>query len=137
MQDCLFCKIIAGQIPSELVYQDEQVYAFLDINPTNPGHILVVPKQHSTGLLDAEPVTLSTLMPVVQRLAVAMKKVTQADGLNVIQNEGAAAGQMIQHLHFHLVPRKIGDGFEAWHGKPYASVEMMKAMGEQIRSQLV
>jgi len=132
----LFQKIIAGEIPCEKVYEDENVFAFLDINPVNPGHTLVIPKKWSNGLLDADQETLRQLMPAIQQIAQAIKNATGCDGVNIIQNEGDAAGQKVFHLHFHVIPRFANDGYEPWHGKPYADAEQVKQMGESIRAKL-
>lgn len=117
MNDCLFCKIIAKQIPTNAVYETEDVFAFLDIHPVNKGHILVVPKKHSQGSHDAEPETLQKLIVEIQKVAQAMIVATQAPAYNIIQNNGAEAGQAISHLHFHLIPRFDHDGHHMWHGK--------------------
>jgi histidine triad (HIT) family protein len=132
----LFKKIIAGEIPCEKVYEDEHVFAFLDINPVNPGHTLVIPKKWSNGFLDADQDTLCTLMPVIQKVALAIKIATGADGINIMQNEGEAAGQKVFHLHFHVIPRFANDGYEHWHGKPYTDSAQVKQMGDSIRAAL-
>ncbi len=129
----LFKKIIAGEIPCEKVYEDETAFAFLDINPVNPGHALVIPKKWSAGFLDADEDTICKLIPAIQKVAKAVKEATGADAINIIQNEGEAAGQKVFHLHFHVIPRFVGDGREHWHGNAYASDEDAKAMGEKIR----
>lgn len=117
MPDCLFCKIIAKEIPAAIVHEDEHVLAFLDIHPVNKGHLLVVPKKHSQGSHDAEPETLAKLMQAIQKLAQAMCTATGAPAYNLIQNNGSAAGQVIPHVHIHVIPRFEGDGFTHWHGK--------------------
>ncbi|MEI7512773.1 MAG: HIT domain-containing protein [Candidatus Uhrbacteria bacterium] len=129
----LFKKIIAGEIPCEKVYEDEHAFAFLDIGPVNLGHTLVIPKKWSQGLLDAEPEALRELIIAVQKVAAAVKAATGADGINVHQNEGEAAGQKVFHLHFHVIPRFANDGFEHWHGKQIPTAEDNKKMGEMIR----
>ena len=131
----IFKKIMAGEIPHEVIYQDDYVYAFLDINPVNPGHTLVIPKEWSSGSLDAKPETLERVIVAVQKVAKAIKEATGAPGINIIQNEGEAAGQKVFHLHFHVVPRHEGDGFEHWPGTPYKEGEAV-AIGEKIRQML-
>jgi histidine triad (HIT) family protein len=123
MTDCLFCKIIAKQIPSDIVYEDENVFAFLDINPVNPGHALVVPKKHSQDLLDADPQSLQSLIVGTQKVAQAITKALGISGFNFMQNNGAVAGQVVKHLHFHIIPRNPTDGLELWHGKKLAEGE--------------
>jgi histidine triad (HIT) family protein len=132
----LFKKIMAGEIPCEKVYEDENAFAFLDINPVNPGHTLVIPKVWSAGFLDANEEVIRALIPAIQKVARAVKAATKADGINIIQNEGEAAGQKVFHLHFHVIPRYENDGYEPWHGKPYASGDDIKAMGASIRESL-
>lgn len=134
MNDCLFCKITRQEIPSALIYQDETVFAFLDIKPVAPGHLLIVPKQHSEGFHDADPAVLAKLLPMIQTLAAKLVTATNAEGYNLIQNNKPAAGQVIPHLHYHLIPRFEGDGLEPWHGTPYASEADMKAMQEKIQN---
>lgn len=129
----LFKKIIAGEIPCEKVYEDDAAFAFLDINPVNPGHTLVIPKQWSAGFLDADEDTICKLIPAIQKVAKAVKEATGAEGINIIQNEGEVAGQKVFHLHFHVIPRFVGDGREHWHGKAYESIEKSQEIGERIR----
>ncbi|MFO0764456.1 MAG: HIT family protein [Patescibacteria group bacterium] len=132
----LFLDIIAGKIPCEKVYEDEQVFAFLDIHPTNKGHVLVVPKKYSEGLLDTDDTTLLALMQAIKKITPAILAATGAQGFNVIQNNNPAAGQVIFHTHFHIIPRFEGDGFKHWPGTPYAEGEA-KAMAESIKKHLV
>lgn len=131
--ETIFSKIMAGEIPCEKVYEDDHAFAFLDINPVNPGHTLVIPKKWSSGLLDADPSNLRELIAAVQKVANAVKEATGAQGINLMQNEGAIAGQKVFHLHFHLIPRHENDGREHWHGHPYQDGEM-KTVGEKIRA---
>lgn len=133
MEESLFTKIIHGEIPAHKVYEDENIFAFLDINPVNKGHTLVVPKKECRGLLDCDPDTLTKLIQAAQMIARCVKEATHADGVNIIQNEGAAAGQKVFHLHFHVIPRFEGDGFEHWHGTPYASEEEAEQVAEAIK----
>lgn len=114
MEDCIFCKIIAGEIPSDKVYEDEQVLAFLDIKPVNRGHLLVIPKIHSTDLLSVEDEALKDLMPKVKKIGAAAMKAMNAQGINISTNNGRAAGQIIFHLHFHLIPRFANDNLPPW-----------------------
>lgn len=136
MEESLFSKIIKGEVPSVKVYEDDDVYAFLDINPVNPGHTLVVPKKQCDGLLDCDPAILANLIKVVQKIAVAMKKGLNADGVNIHQNEGAAAGQKVFHLHFHVIPRFADDGLKHWPGTPYASDETADEVAQKITAEL-
>ncbi|MBP2549403.1 histidine triad (HIT) family protein [Neorhizobium galegae] len=101
----IFAKILKGEIPSHKVYEDEHTLAFMDVMPQAPGHLLVIPKQGSRNLLDADPAVLAAVMPVVQKLAVAAKEAFEADGVFIAQFNEPAAGQTVFHLHFHVIPR--------------------------------
>ena len=103
--NCVFCAIAAGEIPCFKVYEDDLVLAYLDINPFAEGHTLVIPKAHTTGLLDTPPETLREMIVRVQKVAARLKDALPCDGFNILQNNGAAAGQTVMHLHFHIVPR--------------------------------
>jgi histidine triad (HIT) family protein len=108
-EDCLFCGIVTGSIPSETIDSDERTLAFMDINPATPGHALVVPRAHSADLLEIEPADLEATTLAAQRLARRMKKVLGADGINVLNACGAAAWQTVFHFHLHLIPRYEDD----------------------------
>ncbi len=125
MADCIFCRIIRGEIPSSKVYEDANVFAFLDIGPLAWGHTLVVPKKHVEAVTEMSPAESSALYAAVPRLAAAVMKATSAEGLNVLQNTGAAAGQAVAHLHIHLIPRRAGDGLGyRWNAKKYPEGEL-------------
>lgn len=135
MEDCLFCKIIKGEIPAQRIYEDENVFAFLDINPCNPGHTLVVPKEHCENLLDASGEDLRSVISVIQKIAAAIMKAFDYKAFNLGVNNGAIAGQVVQHLHFHLVPRREGDGYELFHGGK-AEPEELERAAEKITAML-
>lgn len=122
--DCLFCKIIRGEIPSEKIYEDEHTYAFLDIHPINKGHTLVIPKMHVENIHDISSENFCTLMETVRRLALVVKEGVHADGINIGINNGHAAGQLVFHAHVHIIPRFTGDGFLHWHGEGYREGEI-------------
>ncbi len=124
MDDCIFCKIIKGEIPSAKVYEDDKVLAFLDITPVNEGHTLVVPKKHSKNILEDDIEDLKACMNAIQEVSKAVIEAVDADGFNLIVNTNKAAGQMIFHTHFHVVPRHKGDGYEHWQGKKYEEGHM-------------
>lgn len=137
MSDCLFCKIIDKSIPSTGVYEDENVYAFLDIKPVNPGHVLVVPKKHSDGFHDADPEVLKSWIVTTQKIAKAVTAALQTDGFNLELNNGAIAGQVIPHLHLHIVPRRPDDGLKHWPGTPYEpgkDVEVAEVIKEALKN---
>lgn len=114
--DCIFCKIIAGEIPSKKIYEDENVLSFLDISPVNFGHTLVIPKKHYTDLLSADEATLSFLMLAVKKIAPILIRAVDASGFNLNLNNGSVAGQVVDHLHFHIIPRFVDDGLKLWSG---------------------
>src|SRR5690242_17641399 len=106
--DCIFCKIVAGDLPSRKVYDDETAYAFLDIAPWHPGHTLVIPKRHVADLVTAES-ALGELVPAVETVSRLLMERLGADGLNLFSAAGNIAGQEVFHLHLHLVPRYASD----------------------------
>ena len=103
--DCIFCAIAAGEIPSFKVYEDDLVVAYLDINPFTKGHTLVIPKSHSQDLLETPDETLAAIIARVKKVAAHLKAALPCDGFNILQNNGEAAGQTVHHVHFHIVPR--------------------------------
>ena len=110
MADCIFCKIIEGTIPSEKVYEDDDVVAFLDIHPVRKGHTLVVPRQHSEDFAGTDPAVLSRAIVSVQKVAAKVTAGVGAEGFVMAALNGPAAGQEVFHLHFHVIPRSTGDG---------------------------
>ena len=135
MENCIFCKIIAGEIPCTKVYEDDVSFAFLDINPINLGHTLLIPKDHHENLHEIPENLLSRLMPPLKKLANAIKESVRADGINIGQNNGSAAGQVVYHYHVHIIPRFSGDGLKHWPGKPYLLDEAAE-IAEKIKSHL-
>ena len=134
--DCIFCRMVAGQIPVTKVYEDEIVLAFLDIGPISDGHTLVIPKQHFERLHDCPPDLLGEVASRLGRIAGAVVAAMNADGYNLLCNNGRAAGQLIEHLHFHIVPRNVGDGvFDRWpsYGYPHGKIERI---ADKIRENL-
>lgn len=124
MEDCIFCKIAQGDIPSEAVYEDESTYAFLDNKPVNKGHTLVVPKRHVRNMLDAEPDMHATVYSTAQNVARAQMEVLDADGVNISNNNEPAAGQEVFHYHVHVIPRFEGDGLSHWPKVEYEENEI-------------
>ncbi|MDO1583938.1 HIT family protein [Rhizobium oryzicola] len=131
----IFAKILRGEIPSHKVYEDEDTLAFMDVMPQAPGHLLVIPKQGSRNLLDADPAVLAKLLPVVQKLAVAAKEAFEADGIYIAQFNEPAAGQTVFHLHFHIVPRREGEPLKP-HSGQMADHAVLAAHAEKIKSYL-
>lgn len=115
---CLFCQIVAGTEEASIVYQDDQVLAFCDLHPVNPGHLLVVPKAHSTGLTDLDDADGRQMFTIGQRLATALWRTDlRSDGINLFLADGAAAGQEVFHTHLHVIPRYTGDSFRLHSGQ--------------------
>jgi histidine triad (HIT) family protein len=108
--DCIFCRIRDGQIPSTRVYEDERTIAFMDINPLNEGHCLVIPRGHAPTIFEAADTDLRAVIVTAKRVATAIRTALGSEGLNVLQANGAAAFQSVAHFHLHLVPRWTGDG---------------------------
>ncbi len=107
--DCIFCKIIAGEIPSYKVYEDERFFAILDRFPAALGHVIVLSKNHADNLYELDDTDAASLMPLVKRLAKAVKDATNCAGVNIVQNNGVAAGQTVNHFHMHIIPRFDND----------------------------
>ena len=119
--DCLFCKIVAMELPVAVVEENPVLVSFLDINPLADGHLLVVPREHYVQLVDMPPDVCAQLCAFLPKLGRALMAVTGAAGFNVLQNNGSVVGQVVPHVHFHLIPRTTGDdlGYR-WHAGTYA-----------------
>ena len=135
-ETCLFCKIVAGEIPSEIVFQDDSTIAFLDIGPLFPGHVLVAPKKHAQTLTDLPVEAVGPFFVNVQRLTRAVESAMEAQGSFIGINNRVS--QSVPHLHIHIVPRKPKDGLKGffWPRKPYTSPEHLKETAEKIRKAL-
>ena len=136
MTDCVFCKLRDGQIPSMKIFEDDKTLAFMDINPLNSGHCLVITKTHAATLFEAELADLQAAIASAQRVALAIRDGLKPDGLNMLQANGAAAFQSVPHFHLHLIPRWANDGkgFD-WRLVPGNREQIMKA-GERLRALL-
>jgi len=135
--NCIFCKIVAGEIPATKVYEDAEVLAFMDIGPIIKGHTLVIPKQHFDPLTATPEPVLAKLMAVVKRIAAAQMAGLRADGINVMQANGTAAGQMVPHLHFHVIPRFATDGHRwNWAAKKYDDPAEAQQLAAAIKAAL-
>lgn len=139
MSDCIFCKIVKGEIPSAKVFENEHVVAFLDISQITKGHTLVIPKVHNENIFDLDGETARNLFEVVPQIANAIKADLQPAGINMLSNAGEAAGQEVFHFHMHLIPRYgKGDGFGAvWksHQSEYTP-EDLQQIAEGIHKQV-
>ena len=133
-QDCIFCRISKGEIPCAEVYADDQVLAFLDLNPQKPGHTLVIPRRHYADLFAVPAKEFSVIFPVIQKVGKAVLAATRAAGLNVLQNNHPVAGQSVFHVHWHLVPRHEADGLAHWPMGQYASKDQMSELADKIKN---
>ncbi len=135
--DCIFCKIINGEIPSEKVYEDDKVFAFMDINPLNDGHVLIIPKSHAGTIHEIGEDDFLAVMSATYKLAAAVRKALNPDGINLLQLNGKAANQVVPHLHVHIVPRWSGDGLTVSQWEIVAgNMEKIKSVAEQIKNSL-
>jgi histidine triad (HIT) family protein len=108
--NCIFCKLANGDIPTNSIYEDDQFNVILDAGPATKGHALILPKEHADNLFDLPPETAAAAIRLAQKLGAGMVKKLDADGLNLVQNNGEAAGQTVMHFHLHLIPRFRSDG---------------------------
>lgn len=112
--DCIFCNIIEGRIPSYKVYEDDNSFAFLDIAPVNKGHTLIIPKNHYINIEDIPEDELSALIKTVKKVGKLLKEKFNIEGYNVQENNDPVAGQIVPHIHFHIIPRNENDGLKLW-----------------------
>ena len=108
-ENCIFCKILAGEIPSTAVYEDDDFKAILDVNPAARGHVIILPKNHAANIYELPDEDASKIMIVAKKIATAIEKAYHCDGVNILQNNGEAAGQTVFHIHVHVIPRFKGD----------------------------
>lgn len=135
MPDCIFCKIVRGELPSYKVYEDDKVIAFLDIRPVNAGHTLVVPKNHATNIFDIAPEDWIAVAEAVRKLSIVIEKAVSADGINIAMNNREHAGQLVDHPHVHIIPRHKGDGLRLMPQRNYNEHEA-EDTAEKIRTAL-
>ena len=135
--DCIFCKIAAGEIPSVKVYEDDRVLVFMDINPISEGHLLIIPKAHAATIYEITEDDFLAVMSATHKLAAAVKKALNPDGINLLQLNGRAANQVVPHLHMHIVPRWSGDGLTISQWDMVAGdIENIKAVAEKIQGEI-
>ena len=133
---CIFCKIVAGEIPSIDVYENEHVLAFMDINPISTGHVLVIPKGHWSDLYTMPDEQLGHVSAIVRKVAIAVRKALNPDGISITQANGKGAAQSVLHYHVHIVPRTIGDELKInWKLVP-GDLEEIASVAARIKSQL-
>ena len=110
MEECIFCKIVRGEIPCVKIYEDKDVLAFADINPISKGHVLIIPKEHAENMWEASEETLVAVMRTAKKLAHAIQEAVDPDGMAVLQLNGKAVNQVVMHYHLHLIPRSADEG---------------------------
>jgi histidine triad (HIT) family protein len=135
MEECIFCKIIKGEIPCSKIYEDSNVLAFLDIGPVNQGHTLVIPKEHCKDLFDIPDSILKEVIVAIKKIGVAVQSGVGCDGISLSISNGESAGQVVPHAHFHIIPRLKTDGLKLWPQNKYEDGEMEKVC-ENIKSKL-
>lgn len=137
-EDCLFCKIVSGKIPSYKVYEDDAVFAFLDINPASEGHTLIAPKKHFNKFTDMSAKDVASLFEVARKITAAVEKTLLAEGSNIGINNGEVAGQEIPHVHVHVIPRRRGDGGRGIKSIVWTEPDTtnLEAVSEKIRKAL-
>lgn len=134
--DCIFCRIVAGEIPCHRLMEDEHVLAFMDINPASEGHCLVIPKAHAPNLHEASDESVAAVAVAARRVAGAVERALSPAGLNLMQANGPAAGQSVFHLHFHVIPRHEGDDLPFnWHPQP-GDLDAIGETAARIRAHL-
>ncbi|MFA7231112.1 MAG: HIT family protein [Victivallaceae bacterium] len=137
MESCIFCKIVAGELPATKVYEDELILAFMDIAPINFGHIVVIPKEHHNGASTIPENIAGRMFRVGARLGVAIKRALDYDGFNLHLAEGTCAGQVVMHAHLHVIPRGAEDGFHwNWRQKKYDTAEMRDEIAAKVKAKL-
>ena len=130
--NCIFCKIAAGEIPSETVYEDEQFRAILDLGPASAGHTLILPKAHFKDVTEISDEYAANVLKVAAKLGKAMKKGLGCEGFNLVQNNGEAAGQTVMHFHMHVIPRHAGDDVQVTWKQGETESESLKALADAI-----
>ena len=134
--DCIFCKIANGDIPSATVYEDEFFRGILDISPANKGHVIILPKNHAADVLELPEEEAGRIFPVAKKIAAGVKKATGCAGINILQNNGTAAGQTVFHFHMHVIPRNEGDTVNVgWVPGEYAEGESA-ALADKIKAEM-
>lgn len=135
MDDCIFCKIVRKEIPADIVYEGPHTLAFLDVKPNAKGHTLVIPKKHAANIFDVDQETLAQTMETVRIIAPAVRDGVEAKGVHINSNHGREAGQIVDHIHFHIIPRHARSEFEFW-GHRDIDPKEAKEVSEAIRNKL-
>ncbi len=134
--DCIFCKIASGEIPSNTVYENSEFKVILDVAPASKGHTLIIPKEHSKNIFEIDGVTAGKLFSLATEVARAIKQELQCEGLNIVQNNGAVAGQTVEHFHLHLIPRNEGDNINIGWNPKSADAEENAELAKQLHKRI-
>ena len=134
--DCLFCKIIAGEIPCFKLFENDETLAFMDINPANEGHALVIPKEHASDVHAVSDSAITATIKTAKKIAAAIDKTLNPDGLNLLQCNGPAAAQSVFHFHMHVLPRRDGDELKLNWGLKPGDMDAIGTLAERIRGNL-
>jgi histidine triad (HIT) family protein len=134
--DCIFCKIVAGEIPCFKLYESDDTLAFMDINPANEGHALVIPKEHSADIHAVSDAAISSTVITAKKIAAAIEKTLSPDGMNLLQCNGRAAAQSVLHFHMHVLPRRKGDELKLNWGLEPGDMDAIGQLAERIRANL-
>ena len=130
--DCIFCKIANGEIPSKTIYEDSDFRVILDLGPATKGHALILPKEHADNLFELSDEVAGKVLPVAKKVANNMKEKLACDGLNLVQNNGESAGQTVSHFHVHVIPRYVGDGQEIGWKPGQPTQDELAAIAKQL-----
>ncbi len=134
--DCIFCKIVTGEVPATKIYEDAEVLAFMNLHPTHKGQVLVIPKDHVENIYGFSEEMAARIMLATKKLAIAVKNGVDADGVNLIMNNEEVAGQQIFHAHMHIIPRFNDDGLKHWPASDYNEGEI-EEWGEKVRKEII
>ncbi len=138
MSDCVFCKMVNGEIKPEVIFENENIFVFLDIEPAGvtEGHTLVIPKKHYETILDCPEEVLKEIIEIIKKISKPLMESVEATGLNIIQNNYKSAGQAVNHIHFHLIPRLEGDGIYFQENRHKPKEHELKQAADLIREKL-
>ena len=134
--DCVFCRIVAGEVPSFKLFEDDATFAFMDINPANEGHALVIPKEHTVDLYSVSDQALARTAVTARKIADAVARTLHPGGLNLVQCNGPAAAQSVMHFHVHVLPRVEDDGLSMNWGLKLGDIEAIGKLAERIRANI-
>ncbi|MDH3762965.1 MAG: HIT family protein [Gammaproteobacteria bacterium] len=134
--DCIFCKIIGGEIPSFKIYESDDSFAFMDINPASEGHTLVIPKEHAMDVHSISDTAIAATVKTAKKVAAAVEKTLNPEGLNLVQCNGPAAAQSVMHFHMHVLPRANGDELKLNWGLEPGDMDAIGRLAERIRANL-